>query len=425
MRRIMAFVLALALALGAGCSGTETAQVCRIIAPEEQSGGELIAYESVPVADSETALDAALRALQSAPADQGLVNPLSGIVIESCNVVNGMALLYLSEDYLELSGVDRSVADACCVLTLCASDGIDRVTIYSGGRAVAIGLTPDDILLDNADTDGYRREACLYYISDDGRLVPEERSLSIPGSEYAERYVFDELLRPPEGMSSALPAGTQLISVTRKGRLCTVDLSGEFIDNGADTAAGRFMAVEALVNSLTSLGGISEVNITVEGEPVGEYGPLDLSSPLTGCRFITTGLSGEDALSSRLYFEWGGSLFGAPCVLDGSGGAEQAVLDALMSSAGFGLCRGLFAPTDELTQAGTSAGICTITVSRGFFSQRSEDEVVLAVDALVQSLLELEEVSAVIIRFTDGETPEHGGIDMSGPITEITSQVIE
>ena len=64
-------------------------------------------------------------------------------------------------------------------------------------------------------------------------------------------------------------------------------------------------------------------------------------------------------------------------------------------------------------------------VSRGFFSQRSEDEIVLAVDALVQSLLELEEVSAVIIRFTDGETPEHGGIDMSGPITEITSQVIE
>ena len=63
--------------------------------------------------------------------------------------------------------------------------------------------------------------------------------------------------------------------------------------------------------------------------------------------------------------------------------------------------------------------------SRGFFSQRSEDEIVLAVDALVQSLLELEEVSAVIIRFTDGETPEHGGIDMSGPITEITSQVIE
>ena len=101
------------------------------------------------------------------------------------------------------------------------------------------------------------------------------------------------------------------------------------------------------------------------------------------------------------------------------------MLDALMSSAGFGLCRGLFAPTDELTHAGTSAGICTITVSRGFFSQRSEDEVVLAVDALVQSLLELEEVSAVIIRFSDGATPEHGGIDMSGPITEITSQVIE
>ena len=81
MRRIMAFVLALALALGGGCSGAETAQVCRIIAPEEQSGGALIAYESVPVADSETALDAALRALQSVPADQGLVNPLSGIVI--------------------------------------------------------------------------------------------------------------------------------------------------------------------------------------------------------------------------------------------------------------------------------------------------------------------------------------------------------
>ena len=425
MRRITAFLLALAICLGAGCaSGGGTVSVCRVLAEEYQTDGRLVEYERVAVREGETELDAAVRALNGGAESARLTNPVSGPGILSCTVSDGTAVVELGGDYARLGGMDQTLIEACCTLTLCALEDVERVSIYCSGKAVAVALTADDMMTEGADTEFYRRELFLYY-SDGENLVADRRSLSVYGSEQAERFAVEELLRAPEGLNSVIPEGTGLLGVTRKGRACTINLSSDFLEKRADTATGQFMAAAALVSSLASLGGISEVLINVDGETAGDYGPLNLSEPLAAFSFICAPEDWEETAAGRLYFEWDGALFGAPCLLPVHDGAEQAVLDALSSAESFGSCRALFSPADELTHAGTENGVCTVTVSRGFFESRMGAELDLALDALTLSLLNLDSVNSVRLRYADGEVPVTPGRDLSVPLIQIKSSIIQ
>lgn len=67
-------------------------------------------------------------------------------------------------------------------------------------------------------------------------------------------------IQPPTGLSSPIPAGTQLRSVQTADGLCQVDLSEEF--RSVQSAA----ATHAIVLALTDLPGVERVQLLVEGE---------------------------------------------------------------------------------------------------------------------------------------------------------------
>ena len=96
------------------------------------------------------------------------------------------------------------------------------------------------------------------------------------------RQAIQELLSGlvPKGALRPLPTGTKLRGITITGPLATVDFSRELVSEFHGGSASEEAAVYAIVNTLTSLPGIEQVQILVEGHPRDTLGGhLDLRGP--------------------------------------------------------------------------------------------------------------------------------------------------
>jgi len=114
----------------------------------------------------------------------------------------------------------------------------------------------------------------LYYANSNAdKVVPEEREIVIGKDTQIERAIFEELQKDPKiaGLYSAIPEGTKLISVSTEGGVCTLNLSREFIDNNPGGSAGELMALYSIVNTLTALPDINEVQFLIEGQKEDVY----------------------------------------------------------------------------------------------------------------------------------------------------------
>ena len=124
MKKLLPILLIIVLMCS--CSSDTTGSeysVYRAIAQQYQTNGQLMISEPVNTVEGESELDALLNALSEHPSDLRLYNPLAGIEIISCTVNDGVAVLELGSRYLELNGIAKTLADACCTLTLCEACG--------------------------------------------------------------------------------------------------------------------------------------------------------------------------------------------------------------------------------------------------------------------------------------------------------------
>lgn len=105
-------------------------------------------------------------------------------------------------------------------------------------------------------------------------LQKEERAVTLTGKG-AEWDVLDALYAGPrrEDLMSILGGTTaDILSVTVRDGLCTVDLSRNFVvqNTGGSTREGWILS--SIVNALCSLDGIDKVKFNVEGNANAEYG---------------------------------------------------------------------------------------------------------------------------------------------------------
>lgn len=131
-----------------------------------------------------------------------------------------------------------------------------------------------------------RIKAAIYYVAADGRrLAAVERDVlfaeGVPGQ--ATR-ILEALLEPaPEGLSSAIPAGTALrgVFVGERGE-AYVDFTGSLRTNHPGGSASEILTVYAIVSALTvNLPAITSVQILIEGHEVDTLaGHVDLRRPL-------------------------------------------------------------------------------------------------------------------------------------------------
>jgi len=131
-----------------------------------------------------------------------------------------------------------------------------------------------------------RIQAALFYVADDGTaLVPVSRDVvyGATPAEQARRLIEAQIAAPPEGRSSAIPAGTTVRAVYLTGAgEAYVDLGGAIVSGHTGGSLDEALTVYAIVNVLAAnLPGVSTVQILIEGQEVDTLvGHLDLRHPL-------------------------------------------------------------------------------------------------------------------------------------------------
>lgn len=433
-----------AVTLLSGCSVTslfsssdadpqvDTVAIYRVAADKGDSGGDLLRTETLTLPDTGDELDAVLDAFASAAKRDSLSCALpDGVAIEGWTLENGVVTLALSDEYLALSDMSRTVTAFCAVLTLCQLEDVDAVTVTAGGETVFSGLVPEDALLTDTDTDPYVRQLRLYFPDGDGRyLVSEYHSLTLDEETSPERYVIEELLRGPNNgeLQSAIPAGTTLLSCRTEDGLCTVDLSAAFYENRPQTALGERLAIYSIVNSLTALSTVDSVLFLVEGRAVDTYVYRSLAEPLSRYDAAVgpvSPLEGEFDADLYLVVPSLDGLAALPFCVSGSDydSRAEAILAALLSAAEPGY-PALLSGGGSMSDVTVTGSVCTVDLPESFFVSLPSEARRMAVRSVAATLCALPEISAV--RFTiDGADAVFDGTDWSGPWRDFDDITVE
>jgi len=171
----------------------------------------------------------------------------------------------------------RLVAAASAVLMalLLYSCGADKETL--GDQLTEEELEPvSSIVIDEEEAAVLNEKVpvCLYFGDEQkNKLVKEIRYLDIDeakkGASALASAIVKELIAGPKakGLTAVLPEGVSLRApVTIEGRVATVDLTKEFIDNHPGGKTLEELSVYSIVNALTELKEIERVKIIINGK---------------------------------------------------------------------------------------------------------------------------------------------------------------
>ena len=228
--------------------------------------------------DTDGAISEALKQLASDVDDIDAINTIpSGVDVKNWELNNKSLDLYLVGDYESLDTYTEILVRAAIVKTLVQIKGVNSVSIFvndsplTDSTGEAIGAMSADTFIEDfgQETDSLlHTDLKLYFASADGvSTVPETRKVYYSRNVSLEKLVIDQLLKGPDtdGLLSAIPTGTKLNSITvSENGVCIVNFDGaiETVVSGVT----ENVTVYSIVNSLTELDNVKQVQILVNGE---------------------------------------------------------------------------------------------------------------------------------------------------------------
>ncbi|MBB6218243.1 spore germination protein GerM [Anaerosolibacter carboniphilus] len=96
-----------------------------------------------------------------------------------------------------------------------------------------------------------------------------------------EKFVIQELIdfKDFQAYVNPIPKGTKLLSIDKQNQKVIVNLSKDFLVGQKGTSNDTLLSIGAIVNTLTVLDGIEEVEILVEGKSVEKINGIDMTHP--------------------------------------------------------------------------------------------------------------------------------------------------
>ncbi|GHU95642.1 hypothetical protein FACS1894208_08810 [Clostridia bacterium] len=204
-----------------------------------------------------------------------------GISCEAAEFDDGLLTLTLSEAYLTLAGLQKTLADACLTLTLTELPDVEAVSI--GGAVFAAR----DFLLSEQLSETPTAEFELYRIDTAAqRLISVRKRFVLREGELIEQCLYDELLSSgdSERQVSIIPEHTKLLSSEISDGVLTLTLSSEFITAASTEDWMRSLTLRGIVYAFTALEYVDGVTLLVDGLPLSGYG--DMPAVLTRDQFV-------------------------------------------------------------------------------------------------------------------------------------------
>jgi germination protein M len=132
----------------------------------------------------------------------------------------------------------------------------------------AIGIITEDSFVDSSGRNVNAMsstELTLYYSNSEGdKLVPVKCKVSYDSNISMEKLVMNLLINPQiDGVYPTLPKDLAVLGVSVKDGICCVNLDSSFITNAMDVSPA--IPIYSIVNSLTELSSVSQVQIAVSG----------------------------------------------------------------------------------------------------------------------------------------------------------------
>ena len=210
-------VLSLLLAACVRGGGTEGENSYTIYYPAAElrdvPGEDAIVARTVQLPDADTLTQEELaqrlleRLLADAP-DAGVRAPMpGGTTLLSLSVLGNWARVDFSRQYARLAGIDLTLADYCVTLTLTQLDGVNAVSITSGGRELPYRetqtLTAADPLLSMREDALRPITVSLYFLDPtSGALRAEKRALALYEGQTRVNALLEALAQAPRAARS-------------------------------------------------------------------------------------------------------------------------------------------------------------------------------------------------------------------------------
>lgn len=200
---------------------------------------------------------------------------------------SGLVTLLFDESYGSVSGISEVLMRAAIVKTLCQTEYIDSVEIYVAGQPLMnaqkmpVGIMRETDFIDSTGPEANYYQylyATVYYSNKEGTaLVASNLKIPYTGVEAEEKIVLRQLIAGPVAgeMEPVLPEGVEVLNVSTKDNICTVDFNKKFLDKRADVS--EEVVIYSVVNTLAELPGIYQVRFLVEGKQEKVYQKMDLS----------------------------------------------------------------------------------------------------------------------------------------------------
>lgn len=253
------------------------------------TGGDAVVTREITVAGAsalttQELAERLMEALLAGPADAAASAPApAGTSVQELSVFGKWARVDFSRQYARLAGIDLTLADYCVTLTLTQLDGVNAVSITSGGRELPYRhtqvFTAADPLLSTQESALRPVTVSLYFLDKTtGELRAERQALALYEGQTRVNALLEALLRGPESddLQPLLPDGFVVLSARVEGGTCYLNLP-------ADTDFGPTpdLALRSLVRSLCSLDNVDRVQLAADGEIVPFLAGLEVGGLLT------------------------------------------------------------------------------------------------------------------------------------------------
>ena len=321
----------------------------------------------------------------------------------------------MNEAFADMGGVELTIACACLAKTIFGISEVEQIQIQAENTTLGaepfLTFSRTNVSLYDDSLNQSRADFTLYYSDRQRRyLITETVSVSLATENDLVRFLVESLLIPPEGsgLISALPAGTKLLDYSLDDGTCTLNFSGEFEQNLWNRCESQRLALLSVVNTLTQLDDIHQVEFQTDGNLLVQYGLISIPAPLVfeenAIGPVRTSMNEFD---TTLYLSNGSGqyLAAVPTPLrqiTGSSPTEQIVL-ALISHQDINGFHSTIPEQTRLLSAEIRSGVCYVDLSEEFLN--TQDHLVSSIRSIVASVCTLEQIHSVQIT-VEGNIPD-------------------